>query len=237
MPAATPDTLQLLALAAALGWASGLRAFLVMFAVGVAGLAGWVQLPPGLHILASPVAVGITGLLALLEFIGDKIPGVDSLLDFVSTLLRIPAGAMLAASVFGLDHGFIAALAAAAGGSLAAVSHGTKLTTRAAINTSPEPFSNIGASLGEDALVLGGLWLAWNHPVVFFLALAALLVAMVWLAHRSFHFVRGLLGRLVRLFSGRPEPGPPAAPPPPVRALPKMHDVTDVDPVEPNAKN
>ncbi|MHB9052333.1 MAG: DUF4126 domain-containing protein, partial [Thiomonas delicata] len=189
------------------------------------------------HILASPVAVGITGLLALLEFIGDKIPGVDSLLDFVSTLLRIPAGAMLAASVFGLDHGFIAALAAAAGGSLAAVSHGTKLTTRAAINTSPEPFSNIGASLGEDALVLGGLWLAWNHPVVFFLALAALLVAMVWLAHRSFHFVRGLLGRLVRLFSGRPEPGPPAAPPPPVRALPKMHDVTDVDPVEPNAKN
>ena len=229
MPATTPETLQLLALAAALGWASGLRAFLVMFAVGVAGLAGWVQLPVGLQVLASPVAVGITGALALLEFIGDKIPGVDSLLDFISTLLRIPMGALLAASVFGLDHGFVAALAAAAGGSLAAVSHGTKLTTRAAINTSPEPFSNVGASFGEDALVLGGLWLSWAHPLVFFVALVLALIAMVWLARKSFHFVRDLLGKMVRLFSGRPEPGPPPAPPAiSSRALPPMHDVTDV---------
>lgn len=200
------DTVQLLALAAALGWASGLRAFLVMFAVGVAGLGGWVQLPSGLQPLASPVAVGITGFLAFLEFVGDKIPGVDSLLDFISTLLRIPAGAMLAASVFGLDHTFVAALAAIAGGGLAAVSHGTKLSTRAAINTSPEPFSNVGASFGEDALVLGGLWLAWLHPVLFFIALALVLVVMIWLARKSFRFVRGLMGRMVRMFSGKPEP-------------------------------
>ena len=212
MNAPTLDTLQLLALAAALGWASGLRAFLVMFAVGVAGLGGWVQLPPGLQPLASPVAVGITGLLALLEFVGDKIPGVDSLLDFISTLLRIPAGAVLAASVFGLDHGLVAALAAAAGGGLAAVSHGTKLSTRAAINTSPEPFSNVGASFGEDALVLGGLWLAWLHPVLFFIALVLVLIVMVWLARKSFHFVRAMLRRMARLFSGRPEPSVAQAP-------------------------
>lgn len=213
MQAPSLDTLQLLALAAALGWASGLRAFLVMFVVGAAGLAGWVQLPAGLQGLASPVAVGITGILAGFEFIGDKIPGVDSLLDFISTLLRIPAGAVLAASVFGLDHGFVAALAAAAGGSLATVSHGTKLATRAAINTSPEPFSNVGASFGEDALVLGGLWLAWLHPVEFFVALVLMLIVMVWLARKSFHFVRGLLGRMVRMFSGKPESstGPPAS--------------------------
>ncbi len=211
MNAPTLDTLQLVALAAALGWASGLRAFLVMFAVGVAGLGGWVQLPSGLQPLASPVAVGITGILALLEFVGDKIPGVDSLLDFISTLLRIPAGAVLAASVFGLDHGLVAALAAAAGGSLAAVSHGTKLSTRAAINTSPEPFSNVGASFGEDTLVLGGLWLAWLHPVLFFIALVLVLAAMIWLARRSFRFVRALLGRMARLFSGRPEPASPPA--------------------------
>lgn len=198
-----PGTLQLVALAAALGWASGLRAFLVLFAIGVAGLAGWVQLPPGLQPLAAPVAVGITGLLALLEFVGDKIPGVDSLLDFISTLLRIPAGAVLAASVFGLDHGLVAALAAVAGGGLATVSHATKLSTRAAINTSPEPFSNVGASFGEDVLVLGGLWLAWVHPVVFLLALVLVVIAMGWLARRSFHFVRGLLVRMVRLFSGK----------------------------------
>ncbi len=202
------DTLQLLALAAALGWASGLRAFLVLFAVGVAGLAGWVDLPPGLQPLASPVAVGITGVLTLLEFIGDKIPGVDSLLDFISTLLRVPAGAVLAASVFGLDHTFVAALAAVAGGGLAAVSHGTKLSTRAAINTSPEPFSNVGASLSEEGLVLGGLWLAWSHPLLFLIALALLLVLMIWLLRRSWRFVRGLVSRLARLFSGRGDPPP-----------------------------
>jgi uncharacterized membrane protein len=229
MTTAPTDTLQLLALAAALGWASGFRAFLVLFAVGVAGLAGWVNLPAGLHVLASPVAVGITGVLAFAEFIGDKIPGVDSLLDFISTLLRIPMGALLAASVFGLDQGLVSVLAAAAGGSLAAVSHGTKLTTRAAINTSPEPFSNIGASFGEDGMVLAGLWLSWTHPLMFFLALALVLIAMVWLARKSFRFVRGLLGRMVRMFSGKPEPGPPPTPPAiSPRPLPPMHDVTDV---------
>ncbi|WP_081858011.1 DUF4126 domain-containing protein [Thiomonas sp. FB-Cd] len=237
MTVASPDTLQLLALAAALGWASGFRAFLVLFVVGMAGLAGWVHLPAGLQVLANPVAVGITGVLAFAEFVGDKIPGVDSLLDFISTLLRIPLGALLAASVFGLDHGLVAALAAAAGGSLAAVSHGTKLATRAAINTSPEPFSNIGASFGEDTLVLGGLWLSWSHPLLFFVALVLALIAMVWLARRSLRFVRGLLARLVRLFSGRPEPGPPATPPavPTSRALPDRHDVTDVQPLDPKA--
>lgn len=202
------DTLQLLALAAALGWASGLRAFLVLFAVGAAGMAGWVQLPPGLQPLASPVAVGITGVLTLLEFIGDKIPGIDSLLDFISTLLRVPAGAVLAASVFGLDHTFVATLAAVAGGGLAAISHGTKLSTRAAINTSPEPLSNVGASLSEEALVLGGLWLAWSHPLLFLIALALLLVLMIGLLRRSWRFVRGLMARLARVFSGRGEAPP-----------------------------
>jgi uncharacterized membrane protein len=197
------DTVQLLALAAALGWASGLRAFLVLFAVGVAGMAGWVRLPAGLQPLATPVAIGITSFFALLEFIGDKIPGADSLLDFVSTLLRIPAGAFLAASVFGLDHTLVAALAAAAGGSLAALSHGTKLSTRAAINTSPEPFSNIGASLAEEGVVLAGLWLALAHPLLFFPALVLVIVVMLWLLRRSWRFVRGLLGRMVRLFGGR----------------------------------
>ena len=196
------DTLQLLALAAALGWASGFRAFLVLFAVGVAGLAGWVNLPAGLHVLATPVAVGITGVLAFAEFIGDKIPGVDSLLDFISTLLRIPMGALLAASVFGLDQGLVSVLAAVAGGSLAAVSHGTKLTTRAAINTSPEPFSNWLASFFEDGLVVLMVWLATQYPVTFGVVMAVMLVVSVLLLVLLYKFLKVVVRKLRGFFGG-----------------------------------
>ena len=184
------DTLQLLALAAALGWASGLRAFLVMFAVGAAGLAGWVQLPSGLQGLASPVAVGITGFLAFLEFVGDKIPLVDSASDTVQTFIRIPAGAALAAAFFGDSGGAAQTLAALFGGGIAAGSHIAKAGARAFINTSPEPVSNVAASFGEDALLGGGLWLAIVHPLIFLAALGAFLLAAVWLARRLWRWLR-----------------------------------------------
>ncbi|MDR2851581.1 MAG: DUF4126 domain-containing protein [Burkholderiaceae bacterium] len=200
------DTLtmpQLLALAAALGWASGVRLYLVVLIVGLAGYFGWAPLPAGLHVLAHPVVLAASGFMVFVEFFADKIPGLDSLWDFVHTAIRIPAGAALAASVFGADHAVLATVAALIGGGLAATAHVTKTTTRAAINTSPEPFSNVGVSLAEDGLVSGGLWLAFTHPLLFGLALLLALALCVWLIRRCWRFLSGLVRKLVRVFAGR----------------------------------
>src|SRR5690606_27842873 len=132
----TLDMPQLLALAAALGWASGLRLYLALLLTGLAGYFGWLPLPAGLHLLANPVVLAASGFMVFVEFFADKIPGLDSLWDLVHTVIRIPAGAALAAGVFGADHAAMALVAALVGGGLAATAHTAKATTRAAINTS-----------------------------------------------------------------------------------------------------
>ena len=109
------DMSQLIALAAALGWASGVRLYLVVLLVGLAGYLGWVPLPGGLHVLAHPIVLAVSGFLVFVEFFADKIPGLDSLWDMVHTAIRIPAGAALAASVFGADHAVMAVVAALLG--------------------------------------------------------------------------------------------------------------------------
>jgi len=201
------DMPQLLALAGAIGWASGIRLYLVVLLTGLAGYLGWVPLPGGLSALAHPVVLAVAGFMVFVEFFADKIPGLDSLWDLVHTVIRVPAGAALAAGVFGADHTVLALVAALLGGGLAATAHAAKATTRAAINTSPEPFSNIGASLTEDALVPTGLWLAVWHPLVFAVLFVMVLVASVWLIRKSWRFLRGLFSRVTRIFSGRPDPG------------------------------
>src|ERR1044072_7685508 len=95
------DTTQLLSIAAALGWASGLRLYAVVFLPGLAGWMGWVDLPAGLHVLEHPAMLVASGSMLFVEFFADKIPGLDSLWDMVHTVIRIPAGAALAAGVFG----------------------------------------------------------------------------------------------------------------------------------------
>lgn len=189
------DTTQLFALAAAMGWASGLRLYAVVFLTGVAGAMGWVSLPEGLHLLQQPVVLGASGLMLAIEFFADKIPGLDSLWDMVHTVIRIPAGALLAAGVFGGDAGSWTLIAALMGGTLAATSHVAKATTRAAVNTSPEPFSNIGMSLLGDATVPAMLWLAWEHPLWFFAALALALCVMLALIVTLAKFLRRGLRR------------------------------------------
>ena len=196
----TLDTTQLVAIAAALGWASGLRLYAVLFCTGLASYFGWVVLPPGLHLLQSPWMLGASGCMLLVEFFADKIPGLDTVWDALHTLLRIPAGAALAAAVFGIDQGQWAAGAALLGGTLAATSHIAKATTRAAANTSPEPFSNLGLSLAGDAAVPGMLWLSWAHPV---LALAALAVAVVVMLVVTFVLMRFLHALLRGFREGR----------------------------------
>ena len=192
------DTTHLLAVAAALGWASGLRLYAVLFLTGLAGFLGWVALPPGLHLLQHPAMLGASGLLLFVEFFADKIPGVDTLWDAVHTLIRIPAGAALAASVFGLDQATWATGAALLGGTLAATSHVAKATTRAAVNTSPEPFSNLALSFLVDAGVPGTLWLAFTHPIVALIVLAIATLSMVAIIALLMRFLRGLIARFRR---------------------------------------
>jgi len=192
------DTPHLIAIAAALGWASGLRLYAVVFLTGLAGRLGLVALPPGLHVLQQPLVLWASGAMLAVEFVVDKVPWLDSLWDAVHTIVRIPAGAMLAASVFGGDNESWAVVAGLLGGTLAATAHAAKATTRAAVNTSPEPFSNVALSLSGDAAVPTMLWLSWDHPWVFFAVLAVVLVAMVALTARLFRFVGGTFAQLRR---------------------------------------
>jgi len=191
----------LLALAAALGWASGFRLYAVVFLVGALGAGGWLPLPDGLQVLQHPVVLAASGALLFVEFFADKIPGLDSLWDLLNSVLRVPAGAALAAGVFGADSATMALVAALLGGTLAASSQVAKTTTRAAINTSPEPFSNVVASLAEDGLVLGALWLATNHPLVFAGVLTVVVLLAAWITWVLLSFLRAAWHRLSRLFS------------------------------------
>jgi len=194
------DTWQLIALAAALGWASGIRLYAVLFVVGVLGYLDWFDLPSHLRVLSHPLVLAASGFMLFVEFFADKIPGVDTLWDLAHTLVRIPAGAALAASVFGDSPPAWILAAAIVGGTLAAGSHFTKAGARMAINTSPEPFSNWAASFGEDLLVGVLIYLALAHPIAFLVVLVLLLALTVWLLPKLWRFLRGFVERLLRWF-------------------------------------
>ena len=200
------DTPQLLALAAALGWASGFRLYAAVFLTGAAGYMGWVDLPPGRQIRQHPGVLLASGFMVFVEFFADKIPFVDSIWDAIHTVIRIPAGAALAAGALGADNQAMGWIAAILGGSLAATSHATKMTTRAAVNTSPEPFSNMAVSLAEDGLVVFMLWLSATHPVAFGILLVVSIVLAVILLVVLVRFLRTVLRGLREFFKGRPMP-------------------------------
>lgn len=203
------DVWQLAALAAALGWASGIRLYAVLFIVGGLGFLHWIDLPGGLAVLAHPWVLAASGFMFFVEFFTDKIPGVDTLWDAVHTFIRIPAGAALAASVFG-DSSAAAGLAAAiVGGSLAAGSHLAKSGSRALINTSPEPFSNWAASFGEDLAVGTVLWLAYAYPIAAIAVVGVLTLFALWLIPKVWRFIRGLLRRLLYRDADRAPGVPP----------------------------
>jgi len=175
------EVIQTVALASLLAWASGLRLYLTVFAVGLAGYLGYIQLPEGLKVLHHPWVIGAAGVMLLMEFLVDKVPALDSAWDAIHTFIRIPAGALLAAGATGDTLSALTVAAGLLGGSITAGTHLTKAAGRGLINTSPEPFTNWGASFTEDALVLGGIWFAFAHPMAFLVALAILLVVMIWL--------------------------------------------------------
>jgi hypothetical protein len=201
------DTWQLLALAATIGWASGLRLYAVLFIVGGLGLLGWVDLPGGLKVLSHPYVLAASGFMCFVEFFADKIPGVDSLWDLVHTLIRIPAGAALAASVFGDSSSAAMMAAAILGGTLAAGSHFAKAGSRAVINTSPEPVSNWAASFGEELAVGSVLWLAFAHPLVAIAVVLLLTAFAIWLIPKVWRMVRRIIGRVLAWFGATTQRG------------------------------
>jgi hypothetical protein len=175
------DTLAILAVAFAASWASGYNVYATVLVLGAAQRLGFVTLPHDLQVLGSVWVLVAAALLFVLNFFADKIPLIDSINDVLHTFVRIPAGALLAfgaADSLGPEAATIAALL---GGTLAAGTHVAKTGTRALINTSPEPFSNVAASLAEDGVVIGGLLLALAHPITFLCLLLLFLVGLVWL--------------------------------------------------------
>jgi len=188
------------ALGLALACLAGIRAYLTVFGVGLAGLLGWMDLPSALEVTTSPWVMGTAGALAIVEFSLDKIPGVDSGWDLLQTLARIPAGAFLAAATLSED-GQLAGGALALGATAALGTHALKAGTRAMINASPEPVSNWVASLGEDVLALGSLLLSFVFPWVALVLLLGALGAGALLAW----WVARWLWRLGR---GGPRPRP-----------------------------
>jgi phosphoribosylcarboxyaminoimidazole (NCAIR) mutase len=181
-----------LAIALALAWGAGLRAYAVVFAVGLAGAAGWVELPGHLEVLQHPVVIAASGFMTLVEFGADKMPWLDSVWDAVHSFIRIPAGAALAAMAFGDSTSAAMVAAGIVGGSLAAAMHVAKAGTRATVNLSPEPFSNWALSFSEDAVVPFGLWLAFVHPVGFFFLLLLFVIGTAFLARLLWRGLRRL---------------------------------------------
>ena len=175
------DTIQYIALSMGTAWASGINLYAAVFMLGYLGATGNITLPPELMVVSDPLVMTAAGLMYCVEFFADKTPGVDTAWDSLHTFIRIPLGAILAMSAVGDTTPAVELAAFLAGGSLTAATHATKAGGRVMINTSPEPVSNWFTSLGEDILVIAGIWTALTHPWVFVIFLGLFILLMVWL--------------------------------------------------------
>jgi hypothetical protein len=190
------DLISSVAMAAGLAWASGLRLYAVLFIAGLLGRFGYVDLPQDLQVLTNWMVIGASGFMFIVEFFTDKIPALDSLWDAIHTFVRIPAGAVLAAMALGNQDPAIMVAGAILGGTLAAGTHLAKAGSRALINTSPEPVTNVSASLTEDALALGGIFAAFHYPLLFLCLLALFVLLILWLLPKLYRGFRTILQRV-----------------------------------------
>jgi Domain of unknown function (DUF4126) len=183
-------TLEALSLAMGTAWTSGINLYATVAALGIAGRAEMIHLPPELQVLAHPAVIAIACVMYVIEFFADKVPYVDSGWDVLHTFIRVPAGAILAAQSLGDLNPALEVAALLAGGTVALAAHGTKATARLAINASPEPFSNWFASITEDLAVLGGLWMIFNHPIIMLILVLVFLALIVWLVPKLFRLAK-----------------------------------------------
>ncbi len=188
-------------------WASGINLYAVLLMLGLMGISGNMVLPPELLILQDPLVLAAAGFMYCVEFFADKIPDVDTGWDAIHTFIRIPAGAVLAATALG-DVSMAAQLAAAiVGGTLATATHATKMGSRVMVNTSPEPMSNWAVSIAEDLTVVAGLWTALNYPWAFAAALGVFIVLMIWFLPVLWRGIRAIFKTLKGWLTGNPGVG------------------------------
>ncbi|HYW72686.1 MAG TPA: DUF4126 domain-containing protein [Pyrinomonadaceae bacterium] len=195
------DFISTLAVSMGASWVSGINLYATVVTLGLLGRFAHLKLPGELDALTNWWVIGVALFMFVIEFIADKIQFVDSIWDVIHTFIRIPAGAILAATAFGDFDKRIQVIALLVGGGLALSSHGTKAATRALINTSPEPFSNIAASLTEDVIAVVGVLLALFAPVLVFVLIGLGLAFSIWLLPRVIRFFRSVTRRVRSWFS------------------------------------
>ena len=197
------EIVRIIALTMGASWAAGINLYAAIATLGILGTTGNITLPPDLQVLANPLVIGSACLMYAVEFIADKMPGVDTGWDSIHTFIRIPAGALLAAGAVGNVDPAVSLAAALLGGTLAAGTHGMKAGSRLLINTSPEPFSNWTASILEDLAVIGGIWTAVNHPWLFLVLLVLFIGLMIWLLPRLWRGIKLLAAKIKSFFTPR----------------------------------
>jgi hypothetical protein len=208
------DTLQALSLAMGTAWASGINLYATVAALGIAGQMDMIHLPPDLQVLTHPVVIAVACVMYLIEFFADKVPYVDNGWDVLHTFIRVPAGAILAARTLGDVNPALELAAVLAGGTIALAAHGTKTATRLALNVSPEPFSNWVASISEDVMVFGSIWMIFNHPILMLIFIVCFLALVVWLVPKLLRLAkRGFQALRDRLRGVKPDqPAPTGSP-------------------------
>ena len=192
-----------IALSMGAAWASGVNLYAAILVLGLLSMTGNIALPETLQVLNEPIVLIAAGFMFMVEFVADKTPGVDTGWDAIHTFIRIPAGAALAAGAVGEVNPAIMVAAGIVGGGVAAATHATKAGSRVLINTSPEPFTNWAASLGEDIAVIAGLWAALHYPLVFICLLIVFLILLVWLLPKLWRGIKNVFGFLKRLVTGK----------------------------------
>jgi hypothetical protein len=192
------DLLSTISLAMGASWVSGINLYATVATLGLLGRFADLQLPGELHILTNWWVIGAASALYLIEFLADKIPLVDSAWDVVHTFIRVPAGAVLAGAAFGDFNEGVQVIALLLGGGLALSSHGTKAATRAVINTSPEPASNVVASTAEDIVAVGSVLLAAFSPVLLFIVVAGGVIVSLIVLPKILKYFRGIAKKVRR---------------------------------------
>src|ERR1035437_8731075 len=199
------EQLKLLGVALGLASLAGINLYLTVFATGLSIHYQWISLSPtyqSLEVLGHPAVIIIAGIMYSLEFLADKIPWVDTAWDAVHTVMRPIGGALLAIQVLGHPSPAFTIIVALLAGGTSLITHAAKSTTRLASNTSPEPFSNIALSLGEDIAVIGGLALIHYNPLLALAVFAAALAAFVYFAPKILRAMKAKVWLVLKKLNG-----------------------------------